>query len=293
MHSSRSIVAIMLAFACAAPEGVCEVDDEPVQLPDVMREASGIALSRMHAGVLWTHNDSDRGENVFAIDADGSLLATVAVAAAQNRDWEDIAVARCPGGGPDGDCLYLADIGDNRAARAGVGLWVLAEPDPASGDVHAAAVFIRLRYPDGARDAEAIAVTDDATLMLITKGRERPISLYRVGPLRWPRDSTVTIELGLVQQLTDEPVDLPEQVTGASLMPDGASLAVRSYGALRFYRIGDSGLEAMGEPLALASLGEPQGEGVAAGRDGVIYLVSEAGPQGIAPRLTRLRCPTG
>jgi hypothetical protein len=57
------------------------------------------------------------------------------------------------------------------------------------------------------------------------------------------------------------------------------------------YEVAEDSLRALLEtPLALDSLAEPQGEGVAFGRRGRIYLSSEAGPQGIAPRLTRLRC---
>lgn len=294
MHSNRLTALVLVAAACASPE-LCELEGEPMSLPAVLREASGVALSRTYPGILWMHNDSDGGENVFAIDADANLLSTVAVASAQNRDWEDIAIARCPAGGPGGDCLYVADIGDNRAARTGVGLWVLLEPDPRAGDAAADPVFIRLHYPDAARDAEAIAVTDDGTLILMTKGREHPVAVYRAGPLRWPADSSATpVELEWVQDLTKAPVDLPDQITGASLLPGGTSLALRSYAWLQFYRIGSSGLEALAaEPFALAPLGEPQGEGVAVGLGGETYLVSEAGPQGIAPRLTRLRCRVG
>lgn len=282
---------LLLVGACAAPGEVCELDGEPVQLPGVVREASGLALSRSHDGVLWTHNDSDGGSKLFAVDADGRLLGTIALTSAHNRDWEDIAVASCPRRGPDGDCIYVADIGDNRAARDDVGLWVLAEPEPRDGTEPA--VFIRFRYPDGPRDAEALVVRHDRSILVISKGRDHPVSVYRSAALSWPArgDDSTAIPLELVQRLSDAPVDLPLQVTGAALMPGDERIAIRSYARLQLYDLlHDSLAPVLASPVALDPLTEPQGEGVAVGRRGRVFLSSEAGPQGIAPRLTRLRC---
>ncbi|MGW7328033.1 kinase, partial [Streptomyces sp. NPDC054840] len=50
-------------------------------------ESSGLAASRAHPGVYWTHNDSDDGPYVYAVDAaTGRTVATVrAVGAAHGR----------------------------------------------------------------------------------------------------------------------------------------------------------------------------------------------------------------
>ncbi len=290
MHSIRAIIAVVAVVACAPGGDVCVLDGEPLALDDAVREASGIATSRTHDDVLWTHNDSDGGAAIFAIDTDGALLGRATLIGAQNRDWEDIAVARCPSGGPDGDCVFIADIGDNRATREGVGIWVAPEPEPHGTDEQPA-VFVRVHYPDGPRDAEALAVLPDGRLLIVSKGREHPIGAYRSDPLAWPRDSTPVVELELIERLSELPVDLPAQVTGAALDRSGQMLALRSYASLQLYRVAEDSLHALLEtPIALDSLAEPQGEGVAFGRRGRIYLSSEAGPQGIAPRLTRLRC---
>ena len=116
---------------------------EAVPLDRDLREASGIAISRAHRNVLWTHNDSERGAAIFAIDTAGRTLGRIELAGAHNRDWEDIAVGECPRGGPDGDCVYVADIGDNRATREGVGLWIAAEPEP-DGNATVESTFLRL-----------------------------------------------------------------------------------------------------------------------------------------------------
>ncbi len=136
------------AVAIAAGEAGCAPDGAPVPLGDELRESSGVAASRAHAGIAWTHNDS--GDPVlFAVDARGRTAGRVSVTGATVEDWEDISIAPCPGGG---DCLYVADIGDNDAARGTVTVWRV--PEPAPGDARTApATAIRLRYPDGAHDA--------------------------------------------------------------------------------------------------------------------------------------------
>jgi hypothetical protein len=284
----RLLLLAALVASCAPPEDGCEPSGEAHPLHDDVREASGLALSRAHRNVLWTHNDSNGGAAIFAIDTDGAALGRIELAGAHNRDWEDIAVGACPGGGPGGDCVFVADIGDNRAAREGVGIWIAAEPDPSVNGT-AQAVFLRLHYPDGARDAEAIVALDDGSLLIVTKGREHPVTVYRSPKLAWPAADSTPLQLTRVQELSAEPVDLPRQVTGASGR-DGL-IAVRSYARLQFFRFdGDTLAAILPEPAQLDSLAEPQGEGIALGARGRAWLVSEAGPQAIAPRLTPIRC---
>ena len=70
--------------------------EELGRLPPELRESSGLAVSRMQPGVLWSHNDSGDAPTLYAIDVKGHLLATVAVANVVARDWEDIAAGPCP-----------------------------------------------------------------------------------------------------------------------------------------------------------------------------------------------------
>ena len=293
MNRIRSVLIITVAFAGCGVAGreVCELDGDPVALDPALRESSGLAASRTHRNVLWTHNDSDGGENLFAIDERGRLLGTVVLEGAHNRDWEDIAIAACPPGGPDGDCIYIADIGDNRATRDDIGVWILPEPEPRDQTV-SGQVFLPMRYPDGARDAEAVAVLNDHRMIVVSKGREHPITVFRSPALRWPDTAArVTLTLEVLQSITTAAADLPDQVTGASIDRNGRRIAIRSYARLQFYAIEGDRLQPLLEmPVALDPLAEPQGEGVAIGRRGAVFLSSEAGPQAIAPRLTRLRC---
>src|SRR5688500_2734693 len=66
--------------ADVALHGVCSAGSLVARLAEV-HEASGLALSRRHTGVLWTHNDSGRAM-LYAVGVDGQLRARVAVTGA-------------------------------------------------------------------------------------------------------------------------------------------------------------------------------------------------------------------
>src|SRR3989441_942792 len=66
-----------------------------------VRESSGVAVSRAHRGVLWTHNDSGDDTYVYATDLAGTDRGVVRIRGARAVDWEDIALGPCPTGGGD------------------------------------------------------------------------------------------------------------------------------------------------------------------------------------------------
>lgn len=265
----------VIAAACAGQVDVganatCEIVQASTPLPDGLGETSGLAISRRDSAVLWSHNDSGDEARIFAFRADGSPVGVVEVSGARNRDWEDIAAGPCDGG----DCLFIADIGDNRAARDEVSIYRVAEPDPTSGTSEAAERF-RITYPGGPRDAESVFVLPDGELYVLSKGRTSNVALYRYPqPLRLDE----VVEMEHVVDLSAEKVDLAAQVTGADASPDGRWVAVRSYGALSVYRTADllAGRPAM-TIIDLAPLGESQGEAVAIDAGGRVKLTSEAG----------------
>lgn len=261
--------------ACGSPERVGE-------LPAVLDESSGLAASRGR-DVLWTHNDSGNDAVVYAIGAAGGLRQRVAVAGAVNRDWEDIALAPCDAG----DCLYIADIGDNRERRDDIAIYRV--PEPAAGDTATApAERLPIRYPEGAQDAEALFVPPSGELFVVTKGRSAAPALYRYPPPLRPDE---TVVLARVQALGDEAPALPSQITGAAAAPDGAVIALRTYVDLRLHRLEDGRLAASAPMrVNLTPLAEPQGEAVELLADGTVVLTSEAGSGDSPGPVSRLAC---
>ncbi len=283
-HGSGTETAAPFAVRGEAPAGagdaVCRVEGEPMELPDAVHEASGVALGR--GGILWTHSDAGQPE-VLAVSADGQVRGTVRIAGASARDWEDIAVGPCA----SGSCLYLADIGDNDASRERITVYRVAEPDPAAG-TSAPAEAIHATYPDGPQDAEALFVDGGGRIYVVTKGETGPIAVYR-----FPQGATGTARLERVKALSTGKVARSERITGADRSPDGRWVALRTLKSVAFYPAGAVTGGGAGEPVRfdLSAAGEAQGEGIALGADGAVFLASEGGKKKNPATLTRATCP--
>lgn len=128
-----------------------------------LREISGIARSRRKADHFWVHNDSGDQPRIFLLSPSGETLGTWLVESATAVDWEDIASFSVAA---DKHYLLVADVGDNQSRRDHVSLYLIAEP-PFPNQQHAAQVKtdsvpllaeIKIRYEDGPRNCEAVAV---------------------------------------------------------------------------------------------------------------------------------------
>lgn len=231
-------------------------------------ELSGLVASRVLAGVLWTHGDSGDAATIHAIDETSAtkrlelrLMGVTAV------DWEDIAAGPCG----TGRCLFVADTGDNAAARASIAIYEVTEPPtPTTADVTSRRYDFT--YPDGPHDVEAL-VSDprDGALYGITKVLNARAKLYG-----YPLEAQVATALGELPTLPGD-----SRVTGADMFVDdcGARLLVRTRGGL-FAFIGPSDVTVAElvtrTPEPWLAPNEPQGEAIAWRRDGrAYYTVSE------------------
>lgn len=282
----RKLWLCLMMIACGEPAGrpnmnVADCTDARVlaRLPAELSEVSGLAVSARTPGVFWTHNDD--GTVIFAIDSTGAIRARVRVPdRARGHDWEDISAAPCA----EGACLFIGDIGDNRQDRKTRS--VLRFPEPALTDtVTATPVRERFVMPDKSHDAEALAVTRDGRMFVITKGRSGPVTAFVFPTTRADVNTLIP-----VAQLSAGLVQLPDMVTGAAAVPGTDLIAVRTYGGLQFYRVaGDQLAPVYDAPFDLRFLQEAQGEGIAVRGDGVVFLVSERG-MAEAATLARVAC---
>jgi hypothetical protein len=138
-----------------------------------LAEISGLAVSRRDPAVLWTHNDSGNTPDIFAIDRQGRLLATVRLRGVPNIDFEDIAAFELDGV----PHLLVADVGDNGGIRRELQLHVLREPDVTDGEAEIAWT-VRFRWPDGPRDCEGVAVDAQTGEVLLASKKRVPPELF-------------------------------------------------------------------------------------------------------------------
>jgi len=244
-------------------------------------ESSGIAPSR-RPGVYWTHNDSGDGPFLYATDSTGRDLGRIRVEGARNVDWEDL--ARAPCAAPPGTCLFVGDIGDNSARRRWIVVYVVPEPEPPSGPADTerrvvAIDSIRLRYPDHPHDAEALAVTPEGRLLIITKDLSHPARLFSA-PLAGHGRDPVVLEPVCTLAMGINPL-VGRLATGAALSPDGLWLVVRTYVSLHVFAL-DGCRPLLPERGIGLPVVETQGEGVTFEAPGRLVTSSERGTVGHA-----------
>ncbi|WP_234379526.1 WD40 repeat domain-containing protein [Streptomyces caniscabiei] len=207
------LAALLLAALPAAP---AVADDDGFTMQDSrITESSGLAASRQHPGVYWTHNDSDDGAFLYAVDSrTGKTVATVTMTGVGTpRDVEAISM------GP-GDKLYVGDIGDNLGGTwAYVWIYELPEPKELKDQTLKATQYV-VKYEDGARDAEALMVHPKTGRVYIADKNEAGGSLYE-GPAELSSSGT-----NVFKKVASVP-DL--EVTDGAFSPDGKQLALRAY----------------------------------------------------------------
>lgn len=238
-HVRPSLVSVLLAVALAAA-GCSEPPPPFAQLSGLilapqLDEISGLAASRTHADTLWVLNDGGNAATLYAIGNRGGLQATIHIVGVANTDWEDLAAFDLDGR----HYLLIADTGDNGGLRKTLQLHVVEEPRTLEDGTLRPAWSIVFRWPDGARDCEAVAV--DAVrgeVLLISKKRDPP-ELF-VLPLHPGGDALqIARKLGTLARVPrPDPEELAanprlarirSQVTAADLAPDGHAIAVLTY----------------------------------------------------------------
>jgi hypothetical protein len=223
---------------------------------------------------------------ILALDERGSVTRRVKVTGAVVDDWEDIAVAQCP----QESCVYIADIGDNGGNRDHITIYRVPEPAAQDAASKPAEVFEAV-YPDGAHDAEALFVTSDSDVYIITKGDPGPVALYR-----FPRPPTpgkrVQLQRISAPVSDGKKVEAKDRPTAADVSPNGTWVAVRTTHAVVFYRTGDLIAGRWGEAFRtdVTGLKEPRGEGLTFAGDETVVLVGEGGGLGAPGTFARLAC---
>lgn len=198
-------------------------------------ESSGLAASRRNPGVLWTHNDSGDEPLVYCIDLKAAPCGVWRVTGAEAWDWEDMAAG--PGPRPGEPYLYLGDIGDNLDQRTEIVVYRIPEPTVTAGGAPvstkaapaatAPAEALKLRFPDGPHNAEALAVHPTTGDVYVISKDAQAARVYKAAAPVDPAKVTTMTQVGTIR-LGAGARGL-EQVTGADISPDGRRAALSTY----------------------------------------------------------------
>jgi hypothetical protein len=271
MRARSAVAAALMAVAFSATIAAGRADGpEPSRLfsfaDERISESSGLAVSALHRGVVYTHNDSGGRPAIFAVGADGRTRAVLTLRGAAARDWEALAPGR-------DRTLWAGDIGDNGGRWEEIRVYRVGEPRTLrSGDVSWAR--FRLRYEDGRHDAETLLVDPRTGQLYVVSKAESGAGVYAA-----PRD----LRTGKVNVLR-RVADAPPTVTDGAFLPDGQHVVLRGYGSATVLDRRWRTVTTFGVPL------QRQGESLAAVRDGTAVVV---GSEGRGSDVWRVPLPVG
>lgn len=134
-------------------------------------------------GGWWVLNDGGHPAVLLRLLPSGRVTHRVMVSGYRNYDWEDLAYFDWAGQ----SYVLIADTGDNNAKRSEVGLIIAPMPTLTMDSTAPAPIKdlrvlperrLRLQYPGGARDVEAVAVDAHSQKILLLSKRDNPARLY-------------------------------------------------------------------------------------------------------------------
>ena len=275
---------LLLMGGCLAAEDPVTEGRQRVEHPELVEvvwlderrldESSGLAVSTRQKGHYWTHNDSGDKACLYAFDCDGELTGRVKLKAIDANDWED-----CCSFLQDGKSrLLIADCGDNKRDREKIKLLLFDEPDPRQSAVLKQVCTITVRYPDGPRDCEAVAVDSvRQQIVLLTKSYLPQAGVYVVPlPSRSNdgTDSTVT-----AKKLTNLALPL---VTAADIDQITGDLWVTNYLQVFCFSASKRGMPLVQQLKQLPTVRDlprwKQVEAVAVDEDQNVWVTSEGSP---------------
>ncbi len=268
MNAFFTVVLLLLLFpACSRQITGGEEQPDGIIRCEAINEASGLVASRLSPTVLWTHNDSGDQARIFAINPAGETLGVFYFAGIEARDWEDIAAG--PGPEPGTTYLYVGDIGDNKARYEEIFIHRVAEPVPGTRDNPVqdslSVATLTLRYPDGARDAEALLVDPLSRSLVIISKREERVRIY---------STALDFKQGEVRKLEFRGTLPLSQITAGDISTAGDRVLLKNYFTIfSWQRTHDSldGLFAQ-PPDTLNYRIEPQGEALCIDYEGKGYF---------------------
>lgn len=190
----------------------------------VIDEASGLVASALQKGKLIWSNDSGGESALFATSADGKLIKTVQLSNFSNSDYEAIASGPCPANQAD-TCLYVGDIGDGVGWRSSFKVGIFKESDFWASTSIKPVKVIDFTYPGGANNAEAMVVTPEGKILILTKteGSSQVFSLDLNGKMVKLAQIDLSAIVGAARGKAP-------RITDASLSKDGDKLLALTYG---------------------------------------------------------------
>ncbi|HUV13405.1 MAG TPA: hypothetical protein VMY18_07155 [Acidobacteriota bacterium] len=227
-----------------------------------LSESSGVAVSRVHENVMWSHND-DGQPLVFALRFTGEAIQRYEVPGVENHDWEDIS-------SDNSGNLYIYD-NTARMQDPLIGyIYAFPEPDPFVDQEIETVTTYPIRFPDPGLDVETLIVRDSSAF-LVSKPWDG--SLPRIYFVESLEEGTAEF-LGTIPHRA--------MITGGDISADGDRVALSSYRALFIFERKKAGEEPLRSEPLVCQLNAGQVEGISWDGDNLL-LTSEQGNTFLVP----------
>lgn len=248
-----------------------------------LNELSGLQPSHSYSNMFWCHNDSGDTSQIFLIDDKAKLQGVYLLQGIQTKDTEDITSFRRGGK----SYLILADIGDNRAVRNEIVLYIFQEPEWFKGKLEyvipkKAIQTFRIKYVDRPRDAEALFVDPQDGRCYIIAKRDFHVGIYPVDIAEAASGQTQVIRSVSTLPLTF--------VTSADISRNGDAILIKNLTNIFLWQRqnNESIVEVLSKPFnSLPYEVEPQGEAICFGSENSYFYTISERPLGLDSYLYR------
>jgi hypothetical protein len=247
-----------------------------------MDEISGIAASGINENLYYVHNDSGDTSRFFAMLPSGEVKSIIYFNGDPRErygvnDCEDIAVG--PGPVKGKSYVYMGDIGDNDAKWNHITIYRIEEQKlwANGGVVNAPAVPLRLKYPDGPKDAETLMVDPIEKLIYIVSKRQDSVTVYTTPLIYKPNDRLI---LNKRRRLFFPGYKLFKWITGGDISKDGQQVLIKSYTNVYYWKRQNNEpiwKTLQRKPRILSYVQEKQGEAIGFTPDGKGYYTTSEG----------------
>lgn len=232
----KSLSVFITLLSLTTHAATCHIEKIGTLNPTIINEASGLVVSKNYPDRLYHINDSGSENILYITNLSGQKTKKLLLENTPSVDTETMTAGPCP---EAGQCLFIGDTGDNFKWRSTIQIFIFKEPTDSDSSIKNIKT-LNVTYPDGPHDAEAMALSPNGDLYILTKERRfltkgaKTAMLFRLSKAEWHNAKSEKLVLTKVSELdlpTLATTDLSggKVITDMNISSDGSRLLLMTY----------------------------------------------------------------